>query len=388
MIDRQLATILRERLAFYPGVVLLGPRQVGKTTLARAIAAHTTDALHLDLERLADRAALSDPSLFLARHRHQLVVIDEVQLLPDLFMHLRPEIDADRRPGRFLLLGSTSGALLRQRSESLAGRVGFVELTPVLAVEQPATLGALQTLWHRGGFPPSLLAPSDALSVVWRQDLIQALLQRDLPQVGVAVAADTLHRFWRMLAHLQGQSFNASLLGQSLGGMSHTTTARYLDILVDAMMVRRLEPVLANTGKRLVRSPKAFVRDSGLLHALLNIQSLDELPGHPSVGASWEGFVVEQIAAHLQLQGLAGADLGYYRTAAGAEMDVVVTHGRTRIGFEVKFSSAPKVTKGFWQARADLQLQRCYVVAPVERAYPLKDGVEVIPVWDLPKVLA
>lgn len=290
-------------LAFYPGVVLLGPRQVGKTTLAKLIAAHAPDALFLDLERLADRAALDDPPLFLARHRHRLVVIDEVQLLPELFVHVRPEIDADRRPGRFLLLGSTSGALLRQRSESLAGRVGFVELTPVLAVEQSPTLDALQTLWHRGGFPPSLLAPSDALWTVWRQDLIQALLQRDLPQVGVTVAADTLHRFWRMLAHLQGQSFNASLLRQSLGGLSHTTTARYLDILVDAMMVRRLEPVMVNTGKRLVRSPKAYVRDSGLLHALLNVQSLDELPGHPSAGASWEGRAGRQRPGRAQTPG-------------------------------------------------------------------------------------
>ena len=228
MIDRQLSPLLDERLAFYPGIVLLGPRQVGKTTLARAIAAQHPDALFLDLERPADRAQLAEPELFLAQHRDRLVVMDEVQMLPDLFTHLRPEIDADRRPGRFLLLGSASGALLRQRSESLAGRVGYLELTPLLASEVAATndLGALQQLWHRGGFPLAHLAPSDRLAYAWRQDFIQTFLQRDLPQMGVTVAAEALHRFWRMLAHLQGQLFNASQLGQSLGGASHTTASR------------------------------------------------------------------------------------------------------------------------------------------------------------------
>ena len=301
MIDRQLSPLLDERLAFYPGIVLLGPRQVGKTTLARAIAARHPGALFLDLERPADRAQLAEPELFLAQHRGRLVVLDEVQMLPDLFTHLRPEIDADRRPGRFLLLGSASGALLRQRSESLAGRVGYLELTPLLASEVAAThdLGELQQLWHRGGFPLAHLAPSDRLAYAWRQDFIQTFLQRDLPQMGVSVAADTLHRFWRMLAHLQGQLFNASQLGQSLGGASHTTAARYLDVLVDTMVVRRLEPHLPNVGKRLVKSPKTYIRDSGLLHALLNIASLSDLQGHPIVGASWEGFVLEQVAAHL-----------------------------------------------------------------------------------------
>jgi predicted AAA+ superfamily ATPase len=383
MIDRQINALLDERLAFYPGIVLLGPRQVGKTTLAKAVAARHPGALFLDLERPADRAQLAQPDLFLAQHRDKLVVLDEVQMLPDLFTHLRPEIDADRRPGRFLLLGSASGALLRQRAESLAGRVGYLELTPLLASEVAPGLGALQQLWHRGGFPLAHLAPSDRLAYAWRQDFIQTFLQRDLPQMGVSVAADTLHRFWRMLAHLQGQLFNASQLGLSLGGASHSTAARYLGLLVDTMLVRRLEPHLPNVGKRLVKSPKTYIRDSGLLHALLNIASLSDLQGHPIVGASWEGFVVEQIAAHLP----EGAQLGFYRTAAGAEMDVVVQVGQRSLGLEVKFASAPTVTKGFWQARNDLQPTRTVVVAPVERRFPLKDGVDVVPVGDLPELL-
>lgn len=384
MIERALAPALEERLAFYPGVVLLGPRQVGKTTLARAVASRHPGALFLDLERPADRAQLAQPELFLAQHRDKLVVLDEVQMLPDLFTHLRPEIDAHRRPGRFLLLGSAGGALLRQRAESLAGRVGYLELTPLLAREVAPDLVGLQQLWHRGGFPLAHLAPSDRLAYAWRQDFIQAFLQRDLPQMGVGVAADTLHRFWRMLAHLQGQFFNASQLGQSLGGASHSTATRYLDLLVDTMMVRRLEPNLPNVGKRLVKSPRTYIRDSGLLHALLNIASLSDLQGHPIVGASWEGFVVEQVAARLPM----GAQLGFYRTAAGAEMDVVVQAGQRSLGIEVKFSSAPTVGKGFWQARSDLKPQRTVVVAPVERRYPLKDGVDVVPVSALDEVLA
>lgn len=384
MIERRLAADLRERLGFYPGVVLLGPRQVGKTTLARAIAAEHGDALVLDLERPSDRAQLAEPELFLAQHRHRLVVLDEVQMLPELFTQLRPEIDADRRAGRFLLLGSASGALLRQRTESLAGRVGYLELTPLLASELPADLATLQQLWLRGGFPQAQLAPSERLSFAWRQDFIQTFLQRDLPQMGVGVAADPLHRFWRMLAHLQGQLFNASQLGMSLGGASHSTATRYLDLLVDTLMVRRLEPFLPNVGKRLVKSPKVYIRDSGLVHALLNIASLSDLQGHPIVGASWEGFVVEQVRALLP----AGAEMGFYRTAAGAELDIVVQAGTRRLGMEVKFSAAPTVTKGFWQAVGDLQPQRTVVVAPVARSYPLRNGVDVVPVSALPELLA
>ena len=374
MIERQAQLGLATRMKQSPAVLLLGPRQVGKSTLARTFAATRPDATVLDLERASDRALLAEPELFLARHRNHLVVLDEVQLMPDLFSALRPEIDAQREPGRFLLLGSASGDLLRQKSESLAGRVSYLELPPVLAAELPSDLGTLQQLWLRGGFPLSLLAPDETASYQWRRDFIESFLLRDLAQMGVRFAAESLHRFWRMQAHLQGQQANASALGQSLGGLAHTTVTRYMDTLVDAMMLRRLEPYFVNSGKRLVKSPKVYVRDSGLLHALLGIADLNALQGHPIVGASWEGFVIEQIAAALP----PGAHLSYYRTAAGTELDAVVELGARRIGFEVKFSAAPTVTKGFWQAIDDLKLDAAYVVAPVARSFPLRAGVEVI----------
>ena len=379
MISRKIFDRLQQRLGWYPAVLLLGPRQVGKTTLARAIAAAQPDAVFLDLERAADRARLAEPELFFARHREHLVVVDEVQFLPELFTHLRPEIDAARRPGRFLLLGSAAGDLLRQRAESLAGRIGYIELTPLLAAEMPGDAASLQRLWCRGGFPLSQLAPGDAQSYTWRQDFIQTFLQRDLRSFGVNVPADTLHRFWRMLAHLQGQLFNASQLGASLGGAAHTTATRYLGTLVDAMVVRRLEPLLPNIGKRLVKSPKVYVRDSGLVHALLGIDSLDALQGHPVAGASWEGFVLEQIAAQLP----AGATLSFYRTAAGTELDAVVEIGQQRVGIEIKFSLSPKVSKGFWLALEDLGVQRALVVAPVTEPYPLAANVDVVPLAGL-----
>jgi len=384
MIERQLQSLITRRLSQTPAVVLLGPRQVGKTTLAKAIAAQHPQALMLDLERESDRAALAQPELFFAAHRNEFLVLDEVQLTPHLFAALRPEIDADRRPGRFLLLGSASGDLLRQSGESLAGRVSYLELTPLLAAELQVTeLAALQTLWLRGGFPLSCLAPDDESSYAWRQDFIRTFLQRDLPGMGVRVPAETLKRFWQMLAHLQGQLFNASQLGMSLGGASHSTATRYLDVLVDTMMVRRLPPHFTNIGKRLVKSPKVYLRDSGLLHALLSLATVQDLQGHPIAGASWEGFVVEQVAAALPPD----AQLSFYRTAAGTELDLVIERGARKIGVEIKFSSAPKPTKGFWQALQDLQIDRACVIAPVSRRYPLAEGVDVMPLAELATLL-
>ena len=332
----------------------------------------------------SDRAAIAQPELFFPRYRDRLVVLDEVQHVPQLFKALRPEIDAQRRPGRFLLLGSASGELLRQTGESLAGRVSYVELTPLLAAEVPADPLTLQALWLRGGYPPSYLAADEEAAFQWRQDFVGTFLQRDLPALGVRVPAETLRRFWTMLAHLQGQMFNASQLGLALGGASHTTAARYLDTLVDTMMVRRLPPHLVNVGKRLVKSPKVYVRDSGVLHALLGLAQLRDLQGHPVAGASWEGFVIEQVAAAMP----AGAQLSFYRTAAGAELDLVVEYGTRKIGIEIKFSAAPKPTKGFWQSLQDLGITRAFVVAPVTRSYGLADGVEVVPVGELQGVAA
>nr|MDP2190872.1 ATP-binding protein [Rhodoferax sp.] len=392
---RALLQTATEQLAFSPAIVLLGPRQVGKTTLAKMIAAGYPDAVSLDLQLAGDRQKLVDGSGFLQANRDKLIVLDEVQYVPEVFAQLRPEIDALRRPGRFLLLGSASGKLLQQSSESLAGRVSYLELTPLQVREVMApdanaqmTLLTLQKLWLRGGFPVSYTAPTDALSFTWRSDFISTFLNRDVRELGVNVPAQTLHRFWRMTAHLHGQLFNASSIAASLGGISHTTVARYLDALVDTMMLRRLEPHFVNVGKRLVKSPKVYVRDCGLLHALLNLPDVNSLIGHPMAGHSWEGLMVEQICGLVPK----GADVGFYRTAAGAELDVVVELGSKKYGFEIKFSSAPTVTKGFWQACQDVGVQHAYVVAPVRQGWPMKSTashtVDVISPLQLPWALA
>ena len=383
MITRKLFSSLQHRLTYYPGVVLLGPRQVGKTTLARELAAAWPGAVMLDLERESDRARLARPDLFFARHRDRLVVLDEVQNAPELFAALRPEIDQDRRPGRFLLLGSASGKLLQQSSESLAGRVAYLELAPFLVSEVAADQDGLMRLLLRGGFPLSHAAPDDALSFLWREDFTRTFLERDLPQLGVTIPAETLRRFWRMLAHVHGQQFNASQLGQALGGLAHTTVGRYLDLLVQTMMVRRLEPLHVNLGKRLVKSPKVYVRDSGLLNYLLNLSSLEVLLGHPVVGAAWEGLVVEQVYANVP----GAADLAYFRTAAGAELDLVLSLSGKRYAFEAKFSTSPKPSRGFWQAMKDLEVERAWVVAPVEAEYPLDERVDVVPCSSLEGIL-
>jgi predicted AAA+ superfamily ATPase len=353
---------------------LIGPRQVGKTTLARRVAAGLPGALYLDLESSADRARLEQPRMFLERHRDRLVVLDEIQNLPGIFAELRGEIDADRRPGRLLVLGSASIELLRQSSESLAGRLQFVDMAPLVLPEVQRGFDDVQTLWLRGGFPGSYTAATDDDAWHWRESFLRNLLWRDLPALGIHAPAQTLHRFWRMLAHLHGQLFNASAIASSLG-VSSPTVARYLDALCGALMVRRLEPFHANLGKRLVKSPKVYVRDSGLLHHLLGVRNVDDLIGHPAAGASWEGFVIDQICAALP----AGAAVSFYRTAAGAELDLLVELGRRRVGFEIKFSTAPQVTKGFWLACEDTGVERAYVVAPVRDGWPMATDVDVVP---------
>ena len=399
MIERQFVSELQDRLSFYPGVVLLGARQVGKSTLARHIAKQTPGAVFLDLELPADRARLDNPAAFFAAHRNHLVVIDEVQTFPELFAQLRPEIDAARHAGRFLLLGSASGVLLRQSAESLAGRVSYLELSPLLWDEEQSTLLApasthqaqllaVQQYWLRGGMPLSLLAPTDAKSLRWRNDYLLSLVRRDLLALGITIPSETLWRFLRMLAHQHGQLFNASALAVAMGGISPITVSRYLDIFCDALIVRKLEPYFVNLGKRLVKSPKVYFRDLGLLHALLNIGQAHDLQGHPMAGYSWEGLVINHLAAQMS-QGFGGnASLYFYRTSAGAEMDAVIDTGSERIGFEIKLSDAPRVTKGFWNACDDLQLSRAYVVAPVEHAWPLSDKAQVLPFVSLKQVLS
>ncbi|MBI4939066.1 MAG: ATP-binding protein [Nitrosomonadales bacterium] len=382
MINRRLLPLIEHSLADFPAVALLGPRQVGKTTLARIVANERPGSLYLDLERPSDLAKLADPELFLSRHVNQLVVLDEIQRRPELFAVLRALIDEKRAPGRFLLLGSASPQLLRQASESLAGRIAFHELAPFDISEINPAHSGLQDFWLRGGYPLSWLAQSDTASFAWREAFIATHLERDIPSFGIRVPGTTLHRFWQMLAHLHGQLWNASRLAAGFG-VSAPTVQHYLDILEATCMLRRLPPLQANLGKRLVKSPKVYLRDSGILHALLGIASLNELAGHPVVGASWEGWVLEQIAQLIEPQW----QLSFYRTASGAEMDIVAERGKRKIGFEIKFSSAPALTKGFWSALADLRLEQTYIVAPVENGYPLAPNVEVVPATELANAL-
>lgn len=382
MFSRIAQPALATALTGSPAVAILGPRQIGKTTLARALLETHPNTLYLDLESPQDRAALGDGPLFLQAHADQLIILDEVQHTPELFSVLRGEVDRARRPGRFVLLGSASFELLRQ-SQSLAGRLSLIDMFPLLVEEVGSDLSTLQSLWLRGGFPPSFTALNEQASWRWREAFIRHLLHTDLPALGLRVDATSLSRFWRMLAHLHGQLFNASAVANSLD-VSAPTVNRWLDHMVGALLIRKLEPFHANLGKRLVKSHKVYVRDSGLLHSLLGLTSVADLQGHPMAGASWEGFVIDHIAAHLP----AGASMSFYRTAAGAELDVVVEFGQKRIGFEIKFSVAPKVSKGFWQSLQDVRPHQTFIVAPVQQRWPFAEGVEVIPVGDIAGVLA
>lgn len=376
MIERHIWSALEARIEEVPAVALLGPRQVGKTTLAQRLA-DTRPSLYLDLESEADRARLSEPELFLADHENELVILDEVHRSPDLFQILRGLIDRGRRKGirtgRFLLLGSASIDLLRQSGESLAGRISYIEMGPLDALE--VARDDLETLWVRGGFPDSYLARSDRQSQRWRQDFIRTYLERDIPVLGSRIPAETLRRFWTMLAHHQSGLLNAAEFARGLG-VDGKTIASYLDLLVDLLLVRRLPPWHANTGKRLVKSPRVYVRDSGLVHTLLGLESKTDILGHPVAGASWEGFVIENLIAAAPDETKAH----FYRTAAGAEIDLVLSGPRERKWvFEVKRSLAPSVTKGFHEACLDLQPERRFIVYPGDDVFPLKGGIEVVP---------
>ena len=372
MFTREAFAKIQERLSWSPAVAILGARQIGKTTLARQVADQYPDSVYLDLENTQARARLEQAEAFFQANRQRLVVLDEIQNVPELFGQMRGEIDTDRRNGRFLILGSASFKLLKQ-SQSLAGRLALVDMAPLLLDEVHPTFADIQTLWLRGGFPASYTARSNTASWNWRDAFVRHFLNTDLPGLGINVDAELMRRFWRMVAHLHGQMFNASGIAASLG-VSAPTVTRYLDHLTSSLMLRRLEPYHANLGKRLVKSPKIYVRDSGLLHYLLGMRDVNDLLGHPSTGASWEGFCVEQICCNLP----EGASVSFYRSAAGAELDVVVENGNQKTGFEIKFSSAPKVTKGFWQACEDVGVHKAYVVAPVQEGWTMAQDVQVI----------
>jgi len=357
-----------------PIVALLGPRQCGKTTLARAFvkewANDSPPSNYFDLEDPTDLSRLVDAKLALSDLRG-LVVIDEVQLRPELFPILRTLIDRPDRPARFLILGSASRDLIRQGSESLAGRISFVEITPFAAHE--IAEDELNELWIRGGFPLSFLASSIENSAAWRQAFIRTFLERDIPALGIQIPATTIRRFWQMLVHYHGQTFNASEIGTSLG-VSDTTANRYLDILAGTFMVRRLQPWFENIGKRQVRRPKIYFRDSGILHTLLGAKTHDDLRVHPKLGASWEGFALEEI---IRLHDADEEDVYFWGVHQQAELDLLIVRGQERLGFEFKYGSAPRLTRSLTQARELLSLDRITVICPGDTSYPLADGIRV-----------
>jgi hypothetical protein len=362
---KQLLSRITQRFKASPAVALLGPRQCGKTTLARAIAAQQRNT-YFDLENPVDLARLSQPMLALEPLRG-LVVIDEIQRRPDLFPALRVLLDRKPARARFLILGSASPALLQQSSETLAGRLALTEMAGFVLDEIPPR--ALGRLWLRGGFPRSFLARSDRLSLAWREDFIRTFLERDLIQLGVRVPAPTMRRFWTMLAHYSGGIWNASEIGNSLGE-AHTTVRRHLDSLSSALVVRVLQPWFENIGKRQVKAPKVYVRDSGILHALLGITDRRGLEGHPKLGASWEGFVVEQL-----LNWLDNPQAYYWRTQAGAELDLLLFHRNRRIGIEIKRADAPVSTPSMQSALKDLKLDLLLIVYPGSVRYPLSERI-------------
>ncbi|WP_018237818.1 ATP-binding protein [Ensifer sp. BR816] len=384
MIERYITTTLTELIDAYPAVALIGPRQVGKTTLALAIA-ERRPSVYLDLESDADRAKLREPELYLEQHVDKLVILDEVHRLPNLFQNLRGLIDRARRSGRragqFLLLGSASMDLLKQSGETLAGRIAYQEMHPIDGLEVADK--DIIPLWVRGGFPDSFLATNDRISQRWRQDFIRTYLERDIPQFGPRIPAETLRRFWTMLAHHQSGLLNAAEFARALG-VDGKTVASYLDLLVDLLLVRRLEPWHANVGKRLVKSPRVYVRDSGITHTLLGLANHDQILGHPVAGASWEGFVIETLSAAAPY----GSHLNFYRTAAGAEIDLLITPpGARPWAIEIKRSLAPKVEKGFYLACEAINPEKRLVVYPGSEIFPLMNGVEAVPLSAAGKLL-
>lgn len=386
MIERRTTLGVQAALRRQAAVALIGPRQVGKTTLALALG-QEVDALYLDLEDSADRNKLAEPALFLGAHEDRLVILDEVHRVPELFQTLRGLIDRGRRQGqrfgRFLLLGSASMDLLRQSGESLAGRIAYVEMAPLDVLEVAEGVPDSFRLWVRGGFPDSYLAADDAASFAWRRDFIRTYLERDVPLFGPRIPAATLERLWTMLSHAQGTVLNASRLAASLS-ISAQTVTRYIDLLVDLLLVRRLAPFHANVGKRLVKSPKVYVRDSGLVHALLGIEDYGDLAGHPVLGMSWEGFVIENLLACAPARTRAG----FYRTAAGAEIDLLLEPpGGGLWAVEIKSGLTPRLERGFHHACEDLKPARTFVVYQGTERYPLTPNVQAIGLHELAGML-
>ena len=385
MIERSIHQKVLKALRRQSAVALIGPRQVGKTTLALDIA-EDWDSVYLDLESMEDRAKLTNPVLFFSQNEDKLVILDEIHRMPEIFQTLRGVIDQGRRKGlktgRFLILGSASIDLLRQSGETLAGRIEYIDMEPLNILETDSESDPVK-LWVRGGFPDSYLAENDEDSYDYRRNFIRTYLERDVPQFGPRIAAETLERLWMMLAHSQGQSLNASKLATSLS-TSSTTVSSYVDLLTDLLLVRRLQPFHSNVKKRLVKAPRVYVRDSGITHALLGLPDYNELSGHPIFGSSWEGFVIENLLAVAPPQTKAS----FYRTAAGAEVDLVLElPGGKRWAIEIKSGLTPKLAKGFHNALEDIQPDKSFVVYSGKDRYPLSEETEVIGLSEIARTL-
>ncbi len=358
--------VIEAHLKAFPAVALLGARQVGKSTLAKRIINKRNNTVYLDLEDPRDFARLQEPMAFLEANRSALICIDEVQRYPDIFPLLRSYLDRNNQPGQLLILGSASRDLIRQSSETLAGRISFIEIGPFIAEE----VEDLKKLWLQGGYPDSYLL-SRELSFDWRLNYIRTFLERDIPQLGINIPAETLRRFWTMLAHVNGSVLNMSTLASSMG-ISVPTIKNYIDILEGTFVIRRLKPFFSNTKKRLIKTPKIYIRDSGLIHFLLGIESYNNLLGHPCLGNSYETFVISSL-----LETFPRYTPSFYRSSSGAEVDLILEKGNKRIAIEIKASPAPKVTKGFYEALKVIEPERVFIVAPVNEPYPIKGSVWV-----------
>lgn len=355
----------------FPSIAILGPRQCGKSTLARQLLQSIPKSVYLDLENQEDRQKLAAPELFFSGDDERLVCLDEMQRVPELFPLLRSVIDRRNRNRQFLILGSASRDLIRQSSESLAGRIVYVELNPFQFME--INHSDIWNYWLRGGFPMSYLARDQELSYIWRTSFISTFLERDLRQLGFNIPPETMRRLWTMCANLHGQMVNLSQIGSSLG-VSHTTVRTYIDLLKETFMIRLLQPFETNLNKRLIRSPKIYLRDTGILHALLSVKNKEDLLGHPILGASWEGMVIENL-----LNVIPDIPAGFYRTAGGAEIDLIIQLGKRKIAVECKASAVPQPGKGFYQGMEDLGIEEGWIIAPVDMKYPLKKNVYVMP---------
>lgn len=383
MIDRLLYNKIIEFQEIFPVVAILGPRQCGKSTLAKMVISSDDSFVYLDLEKQSDLNKLNDPELFFNNNRDKNICIDEIQLKPDLFRAMRPAVDDERKNGKFLILGSASRDLLKQSSETLAGRIGYLELTPFGAYELKSTAGfSLNRHWLRGGFPQSYLQRSDKASNSWRENFIRTFVERDVPQLGMNIPSITSRRLLSMCAHNQGQLLNSSRLGESMGTSYHTVQ-KYLDLLEQLFILRSLQPYTPNIRKRVVKSPKIYIRDSGILHAMLNIDEMNALMGHPVFGPSWEGYCIENILTQLQ-----GWQPYFYRSSSGNEIDLLLEKGDRKVAVEFKTATAPKPTRGLYQALNDLGIEEAWIIAQTEDSYPFNDRVHISSLPDFLKILA